>query len=416
MSLSHDIAIVFGSIAFILHLCGYVWYSLTVLSGKTKPNAASWLMWLFGAWVEFKTFDAIDHHWSSSALPFACMLGVGLVFFATLVMQLRSRISGSNHTIYEESDPRDYLLVGADAGAYALFLMTGAAAWANWIAVGSSVVTFYPIWKTTYRSPENERPWPWLIWSAAYTMMFLAVLAEGGEEVFAKSFYPIFYLALHLPVALLCWPAIRSLFAATSSNEVGTTGYHSAAPGGVLPSLNARLSGIHGEGVFAGEYIAAGRTIGPVNGVVVSMVNSSRDDSLANPNWFGVGFNRWIDPEPPFLLLNHSCSPNVGAVSVDDERLLIVALSNILSDEELTIDYSTIEGDPQWEMECKCGTRNCRETIRSIVSLPADRYYQYLPHIPRYFQLLYQKASGNSSMLKTTYWTAIPLLSAIASD
>lgn len=207
--ISQDNAVVFGTIAFVLHVVGYLWYATGIFRGKTRPNAASWLMWLFGAWVEFVTFDAIDHHWSTSALPFACLIGVGVIFSVVVIMQVRAVLTKADDVVYEKSDKKDYLLTVADAGAYALFLVTGAAAFANWIAVGTTIFTFYPIWKTTFRNPSNEQPWPWIIWCAAYLFMFLAVLAEGSPEVLSQSFYPVFYFSLHLPVALLCHPAVR---------------------------------------------------------------------------------------------------------------------------------------------------------------------------------------------------------------
>ncbi len=206
----YDLAVIFGSTAFVLHVTGYLWYATEIFRGNTRPNAASWLMWLVGAWVEFSTFDAIDHHWSTSALPLACLIGVGVIFMVTMIMQIRSILTHAADVVYEQSDKKDYLLIAADAGAYGLFLSTGAAAVANWIAVGTTIFTFYPMWKTTYRNPSNEQPWPWFIWCAAYACMFLAVAAERSPEMFAQSFYPIFYFCLHLPVALLCFSWFRN--------------------------------------------------------------------------------------------------------------------------------------------------------------------------------------------------------------
>jgi hypothetical protein len=206
---TYDFAVTFGSIAFVLHVTGYLWYATEIFRGNTRPNAASWLMWLFGAWVEYITFDAIDHHWSTSALPLACLFGVGFIFMVTMVMQVLAMLTQRGDVVYEKSEKKDYLLVAADAGAYALFLGTGAAAVANWIAVGTTIFTFYPTWKTTYRKPENEQPWPWFIWCAAYMFMFFAVIAEGSPEMLSQSFYPVFYFCLHLPVALLCFGWFR---------------------------------------------------------------------------------------------------------------------------------------------------------------------------------------------------------------
>jgi hypothetical protein len=59
--------------------------------------------------------------------------------------------------------------------------------------------------------------------------------------------------------------------------------------------------------------------------------------------------------------------------------------------EEITIDYSTIEGDPLWEMKCACGEKNCRKIIRSIHSMPKKQFERYLPYVSTYFKRLYLK-------------------------
>jgi hypothetical protein len=165
-------------------------------------------MWLVGAWVEYITYDAIDSHWSTSALPYACLIGVGLILVATAILELIQWIRHVKRINYEMPERVDYYMVGADIGAYAFYLLTGGAAWANFIAVSTTIITFIPIWRTTFRN-GNEHPGPWFIWCIAYLLMFVAVLAEGGDHIFAQSFYPIYYLFLHAMVAFLSIQGIR---------------------------------------------------------------------------------------------------------------------------------------------------------------------------------------------------------------
>ena len=202
-------AMIFGSIAFLLHIIAYGLYTTGIFSGKHRPNAASWLMWLFGAWVEYKTYNSINAHYSTSALPLACLFGVGIIFLSTVFAQMWAWISETGKEIYEKSDPYDYLIVLWDAGALVLFVYSGAAGWANFLAVATTAFTFIPMWKTTYRRLDNERPLPWFIWSCAYLCMFVAVVAEGPKETFFEVFYPVFYFILHLPVGLLCFEGVR---------------------------------------------------------------------------------------------------------------------------------------------------------------------------------------------------------------
>jgi hypothetical protein len=197
-----------GILALLLHVWGYAWYAREIFRGRTRPNAASWFMWLVGAWVEYVTFDAIDSHWATSALPLACFLGCCAIFAATAALQLAKQRSGSRDTVYLPARGTDYAAVSADLGAYAAYALTGGAAWANAFAVTTSIVSFIPIWRTTWRH-GHEAPGPWLVWCAAYLAMLGAVLAGPGSERLAQSVYPAYYFLLSLVVAGLSYPRLR---------------------------------------------------------------------------------------------------------------------------------------------------------------------------------------------------------------
>jgi hypothetical protein len=202
------LSVLFGTLALLLHLAGYAWYALGILRGRTRPNAASWFMWLVGAWVEYRTFDAIDSHWATSALPLACFLGCCAIFAVTAVLQLAKRAAGSRAVIYLPARGTDYLAVGFDLGAWALYVVTGGAAWANVLAVTTSVVSFIPIWKSTLRH-GHEAPGPWFVWCAAYLAMLGAVLTGPGTQMLAQSVYPAYYLLLSAVVAALTFAGVR---------------------------------------------------------------------------------------------------------------------------------------------------------------------------------------------------------------
>jgi uncharacterized protein len=144
-------------------------------------------------------------------------------------------------------------------------------------------------------------------------------------------------------------------------------------------------SKIHGLGVNAGESIKKGEVIQRIKGEPRSFVPRTKEESAAYPNWVGVGKNKWIDPDYPNQYLNHSCNPNSGIKG----KVTMVALKDIKEGEEITIDYSIIEGDEMWEMECNCGAKDCRKTVRSIQFLPEKQFKKYMPYIPKYFQKLH---------------------------
>lgn len=149
-------------------------------------------------------------------------------------------------------------------------------------------------------------------------------------------------------------------------------------------------SKIHGLGLVAGENIKKGESIAVIKGDIKFKVNKNEKESLGNPDWIGIEKNVWIDPEKPYKFLNHSCDANTGIKG----KITLVAVKNIKEGEEIVIDYSTIEGDEMWRMNCNCGAVNCRGIVRSIQNLPVKDFKRYDPYISTYFKKLYKKLNG----------------------
>jgi SET domain-containing protein len=146
-------------------------------------------------------------------------------------------------------------------------------------------------------------------------------------------------------------------------------------------------SKIHGFGVNIGENVKKGEIIAHIKGAMKFKTNATEKDALDNPDWVGVAKDQWIDPAKPYKFLNHSCSPSTGIKG----KVTLVALRNLKEGEEVTIDYSTIEGDLLWKMNCACKSANCRKLIRSVHFLPHEQFKKYLPFVSTYFKKIYLK-------------------------
>lgn len=146
-------------------------------------------------------------------------------------------------------------------------------------------------------------------------------------------------------------------------------------------------SKIEGKGIAAGEDLNKGDVIQRIKGEPKFLAIKNKKDSLSYPNWIGVGKNKWINPDYPNQYLNHSCNPNSGIKG----KVTMIALLDINEGEEITIDYSIIEGNDLWEMKCRCGEKNCRKIIRSVQYLPEKQFKKYLPNVSTYFKKLYLK-------------------------
>ena len=80
-----------------------------------------------------------------------------------------------------------------------------------------------------------------------------------------------------------------------------------------------------------------------------------------------------INNPPASFLINHSCNPNVG---VGDD---MIVMRGIEPGEELTYDYVMTDSG-NYDMECKCGSKNCRGRIRGtdwIIQKLQEKYKGY---------------------------------------
>ena len=138
--------------------------------------------------------------------------------------------------------------------------------------------------------------------------------------------------------------------------------------------IEARLSPIHGNGVFATEEIKKGERIirykgklrthdevdnayGEIDENGHTFLFTLNDDYVVDANIDG-NMARWI---------NHSCKPNCEA-DVEDGRVFIRARRDIKAGEELFYDYGLVIDEPytpklKAEYPCWCGAKKCRGTL-----------------------------------------------------
>ena len=120
---------------------------------------------------------------------------------------------------------------------------------------------------------------------------------------------------------------------------------------------------------MASRAYAEGDLIARVKGRLVRNDPARPFASDVGPNWFGIAPGVWIDPLPPFDFLNHSCTPNAAI----ERRAEVRALEEIPEGTEISIDYSTTESDPDWQMKCCCLSPSCRGELLAIQFAFTDR-------------------------------------------
>ena len=146
--------------------------------------------------------------------------------------------------------------------------------------------------------------------------------------------------------------------------------------------IEARLSTIHGNGVFATEAIKKGERIVRYKGKLRTHdeVDDEYGDEDENGHTFLFTLNddyvidanvdgniaRWI---------NHSCKPNCESVIEENakgkahkDKVFIEASRDIKPGEELTYNYGITLDEPHTKKlkklwACKCGAKNCTGTM-----------------------------------------------------
>lgn len=140
-------------------------------------------------------------------------------------------------------------------------------------------------------------------------------------------------------------------------------------------SVSIRRSGIHGRGVFARKLIPEATRIVEYRGERISTAEADArypddptvpyhtflfalDDDWVVDAAYGGNLARWV---------NHSCDPNCEVV-IEDGRLYIESLRDIVPGEELVYDYNFIlpvRHSPAMKKRypCECGALSCRGTM-----------------------------------------------------
>ncbi len=154
--------------------------------------------------------------------------------------------------------------------------------------------------------------------------------------------------------------------------------------------LTVQRSSIHGYGVFIKQPIKKGEFIAELQGSRVIYKSTVYGQSNRYNDWIGIGKDTWIDPIDEFQYLNHSCNPNTGLKGL--RKLRLYALRDLTPGEEITIDYSTTEEDPDYCFEnLEDEGPNVRRFVGPIQTLPKEVFESYSPFIPSHFKKVYER-------------------------
>ncbi len=145
-----------------------------------------------------------------------------------------------------------------------------------------------------------------------------------------------------------------------------------------MSDIEVLTSRVHGKGVFATRYMAAGERVIEYVGEIISMAEAIRrhPHDVSNPDhtfYFHLDDGRVIDAlhgGNASKWINHSCRPNC-VPDQDRGRIFIMTRRPVFKGEELTFDYGLVSDEPLTEAlkaryACHCGAKKCRGTMLAL--------------------------------------------------
>jgi len=134
----------------------------------------------------------------------------------------------------------------------------------------------------------------------------------------------------------------------------------------------------NGYGVFANKNFSAGEVICEFHGQLYSREALPQPYDSVEDHYVQIGANLYMGPSGEVDdFFNHSCDPNAG-LKITATKAVLVAIKDISPGQEITWDYSTTMDEDDWEMNCNCGSNNCRGKIRDFKYLPPEIQQKYL--------------------------------------
>jgi len=132
----------------------------------------------------------------------------------------------------------------------------------------------------------------------------------------------------------------------------------------MYPELKVRAIPDFGKGVFAKQNIGKGELLVIFGGYIMTLEEEQklplgmRDYAHQIAQNFVIGINKAKDIQPVDFL-NHSCNPNAGF----NGQIFLVAMRDIKKGEQITFDYAMVLSVESYDIECLCGSKNCRGRI-----------------------------------------------------
>lgn len=178
----------------VLQLVAFAIYNKQILKGLSKPNAATWTLWMFTSTLNCITYIIMSGDVVKGFLPIASTVACIATFFYALKKGKLSKLNGWDTTV---------LALGLVSAV--VWWIFRSATYANLILQICILVSFIPTYRTVWNDYRTEKALPWFLWSLAYVFVLVAVILRWRGQV-QDLVYPINCFVLHLIVGILAKP------------------------------------------------------------------------------------------------------------------------------------------------------------------------------------------------------------------
>ena len=176
-----------GKLAAALAFVGLIPYIRSILEGKTKPNRASWLIWVASA-----TILLFSYHSSGATTTIWLAAAYALIPAIIFLLSIKYGVGG-----YTKLDV--ICMAGALIGLM-LWVLTDNPVVALYVNIAIDALGFMPTIKKAYLQPGTENTTGWFIGGMLAASLNVLALTTWELKI---ALYPIFLLIANTTVAVL---------------------------------------------------------------------------------------------------------------------------------------------------------------------------------------------------------------------
>lgn len=186
-----NVAAILGVMAGLIHVVAFALYHRQMLLGTSRPNRATWTLWVFISTLNCISYIAMSRDIVKGLLPIASTSACIVVFIASL---FKGRLSRLNLGDY----------VNLVLGFISLFVWWAyrSATYANLLLQVCIFISFVPTYKGVWQDSSNEKSLPWFVWSSAYILNIIIIFLRWKGQ-YQDFVYPVNCFLLHFGVGIL---------------------------------------------------------------------------------------------------------------------------------------------------------------------------------------------------------------------